>query len=96
MHNITQKDLKALSKLACIHLEEKDSQGFIKELPGILDWIDKLKAINTTGVSELEMKKDDYLRERNDEITSDVTMDDLLDNAPSKKQNMFSVPKVIE
>lgn len=89
-------DVAYVAKLARIALTDKDIKLLGKQLDDILDYIGKLKEVDTKTTeptSHVLPLKNVY---RNDEVKPSFPLDEVLKNAPSKEAGFFKVPKVIE
>jgi len=88
--------LYKLGKLSKIQIDESKLKSLSSDLGSIIEFIDRLKSIDTENVDPTSNSLDQSLVMRED-IASDVnTANEILENAPQKELNFFSVPKVIE
>ena len=88
--------LYKLGKLSKIQIDESKLKSLSSDLGSIIEFIDKLKSIDTENVDPTSNSLDQSLVMRED-IASDVnTANEILENAPQKELDFFSVPKVIE
>ena len=88
--------LYKLGKLSKIQIDESKLKSLSSDLGSIIEFIDRLKSIDTENVDPTSNSLDQSLVMRED-IASDVnTADEILENAPQKELDFFSVPKVIE
>ena len=88
--------LYKLGKLSKIQIDESKLKSLSSDLGSILEFIDRLKSIDTENVDPTSNSLDQSLVMRED-IASDVnTANEILENAPQKELDFFSVPKVIE
>jgi len=94
--SIDQETIKQVAHLARIELQPKELEKLSAELYAILGFIDKLSVLNVEQVKPAShiLPISNVLRE--DELQPSLTPDKALENAPSKKGNFFSVPKIIE
>ena len=94
---IFDKDsLYKLGKLSKIQIDESKLKSLSSDLGSIIEFIDRLKSIDTENVDPTSNSLDQSLVMRED-IASDVnTANEILENAPQKELDFFSVPKVIE
>lgn len=80
--------------LSRLYLEEKELKLYSTQIEHILNYIEKLKELNIEHVQPtfhaLELKN--YLR--TDEPKESLPVDKVLQNAPEKNGNFFTVPKV--
>ena len=88
--------LYKLGKLSKIQIDESKLKSLSSDLGSIIEFIDRLKSIDTENVDPTSNSLDQSLVMRED-IPSDVnTANEILENAPQKELDFFSVPKVIE
>ena len=88
--------LYKLGKLSKIQIDESKLKSLSSDLGSIIELIDRLKSIDTENVDPTSNSLDQSLVMR-DDIASDVnSANEILENAPQKELNFFSVPKVIE
>ena len=87
--------VKKIANLSKINLSDKELENLKHELNKILDWVDDLKKVDTTKVEPMLSVFNENMKMREDKVASTKT-DEILSNAPEKKENFFVVPKVIE
>ena len=88
--------LYKLGKLSKIQIDESKLKSLSSDLGSIIEFIDRLKSIDTENVDPTSNSLNQSLVMRED-IASDVnTANEILENAPQKELDFFSVPKVIE
>ena len=88
--------LYKLGKLSKIQIDESKLKSLSSDLGSIIEFIDRLKSIDTENVDPTSNSLDQSLVMRED-IALDVnTANEILENAPQKELDFFSVPKVIE
>ena len=88
--------LYKLGKLSKIQIDESKLKSLSSDLSSIIEFIDRLKSIDTENVDPTSNSLDQSLVMRED-IALDVnTANEILENAPQKELDFFSVPKVIE
>ena len=88
--------LYKLGMLSKIQIDESKLKSLSSDLGSIIEFIDRLKSIDTENVDPTSNSLDQSLVMRED-IASDVnTANEILENAPQKELDFFSVPKVIE
>ena len=94
--SIDKDKIKHTAKLARISLDEKQTVSLSKDLSNIFNFIEKLNKIDTENVKPLTSILDHTLRTREDNVTDGGIRDKILENSPSKNEEFFIVPKVIE
>ena len=85
-----------VANLARIHLTDKELDKFFVQLQNIIDFIDKLKKIDTKEIEPMTHAMPISNVFRQDIPQSSLSEDKVFLNAPLKKGNFFVVPKVIE
>lgn len=93
---ITEDTVRYVAHLARIDLEPKELEKLVQQLQDILEFIDKLKKIDTK-----EIKPTSHILPISNVLRQDITAKSLsseraLANAPVSEGSFFVVPKVIE
>jgi len=68
----------------------------MKDMTAIVDWVEKLKEVNTDGIEPLTTMSYEVNVLREDEVKEHLSHDRALTNAPKKDSDYFRVPKVLE
>lgn len=94
--SIDKGTVEHVAHLARIELQPNELEKLSGELHEILGFIDKLKYLNVEQVLPVShiLSITNVLRE--DQLHVSLAPEKALENAPSKKGNFFSVPKIIE
>ena len=82
--------------LARIKVPDGDLDKLAGELSNILGWIEQLGEVDTEGVEPMGSVMPMTLRRRDDVVTDGAIADDVLANAPERRDRFFAVPKVLE
>ena len=85
-----------IATLARIRLAEAKLEPLAGELSQILDWVEQLNEVDTTGVPPMASAAAARLPMREDEVSDGGRRDDILGNAPRAARGFFAVPKVVE
>jgi aspartyl-tRNA(Asn)/glutamyl-tRNA(Gln) amidotransferase subunit C len=85
-----------IARLARIRVAEEDLEPLATELSGIVDWVERLMAVDTDGVPPMTSVADMTLPMRDDAVTDGNRRDAVLGNAPRAARGFFAVPKVVE
>ena len=88
--------LYKLGKLSKIQIDESKLKSLSSDLGSIIEFIDRLKSIDTENVDPTSNSLDQSLVMREDSASDVNTANEILENAPQKELDFFSVPKVIE
>jgi aspartyl-tRNA(Asn)/glutamyl-tRNA(Gln) amidotransferase subunit C len=92
---ISEKDVKHIAKLARLGLTEKEIKKFQKELSPILNYFEKLKEVDVTGIKSTgySMKIENIMRKDEGSKFKDQSSK-LLELAPETKNDYFKVKPV--
>ena len=93
--SIDDSVVKKIANLSKISLTEEEQKLFKVELNNILEWVDELQKVNTDNVEPMLSVFNESMKLRQDK-SEQTNADDILINAPEKKEGFFIVPKVIE
>ena len=94
--SIDNQTVRKVSKLAKIKINEQEETKFIEELNNILGWVDELKKVDTDQIEPMLSVFNESMVMRKDEVSSDISEELVLKNAPESKSGFFVVPKVVE
>ena len=87
----TKQDLENIAKLAKLAIPEKDIPARLQEFADILKYIEVL---NQANIETTQANTQDHLSMYNDEVTTSLPIDEVLQNAVlSPKQNFESLEK---
>ncbi len=93
---LTREEVENVAKLARLKFSEEEIEKFRTDLNRILDYINKLNELDTENIEPtshvVEMKN--VFRE--DRVEESLPIEDILMNAPEKKDRFFVVPRVIQ
>jgi aspartyl-tRNA(Asn)/glutamyl-tRNA(Gln) amidotransferase subunit C len=97
MTNISTDDVKYVAALAKIAITDDDAKRFTKELSTILDYVQQLDAVDTTGLQPTYQVTGLANVTRKDVIVDyGTTQKDLLKNVPRTRPGGYiEVPKVL-
>ena len=82
--------------LAKLELSDEEKEQAKKDMASMLDYIDKLNELDTTGVEPMSHVFDVENVMREDVVTNGDGSEDTLANAPERKDTTFVVPKTVE
>lgn len=88
--------VEKLAELAKLEFIEQEKAELLNDLNRILEFMDKLNELDTTGVEPLVYMNDEVNVLRVDEVIQELTHEEALLNAPKKDSDYFRVPKVLE
>ena len=89
---ITDREVLYVAALAHLELTPAEVERFTSQLNGILEYMDQLNELDTSGVEPTShvLPLSNVLRE------DEAGRDEVLANAPQQDRDHFVVPKIIE
>ena len=93
---VAVEDVRKVAHLARLRFTPEEEARMVDELNRILDYMKNLNELDTEGVPPTSHVLPISNVFREDVVTPSLPRDQLLANAPSKRQGYFRVPKVIE
>ena len=91
---ITIKDVEHVAKLARLELTEEEKEEFTHQLGDVLAHVEKMNAVDTTGVEPMNHAIEFYNVMREDNKIYENTREELMANAPDVEGEFFKVPKI--
>ena len=91
-----QLDIKYVAHLARLQLTPDEETKLGAQLDGILGYIEKLKALDVTGVEPTAHATPLVNVSRLDEVRPSLSHAEALRNAPAQANGLFIVPKIVE
>ena len=85
-----------LANLARLQFDDTEKAGIKSDLQRMIQFIEKLNELDTTGVAPLLHMSDNINVLREDEVKGSIGSIDALKNAPVHDDQFFKVPKVIK
>ena len=93
---ITKDQVLYVADLARLDLDEASIDKFAGQIGTILDYVDKLKEVDTEGIRPTSHAISLTNAFREDEPNEHLERDQALANAPEIEDGSFIVPKIIE
>lgn len=93
---INRDTLHKIAHLARLQFTEEEAAHMMTDLTGIVNWVEKLKEVNTQGVEPLTSMSQEVNAFRDDRSQSTLTHEEALRNAPKQDGTFFRVPRVID
>ncbi len=84
-----------LAELSKLEFDETEMDAMTGDLQKMLNFCDRLREVKVEGVEPLIFMNDEVNRWREDEVTTDLSHEEALLNAPKKDSDYFKVPKVL-
>jgi aspartyl-tRNA(Asn)/glutamyl-tRNA(Gln) amidotransferase subunit C len=92
----TEFDVKYVAHLARLSLTPAEEQKLGAQLESILGYVEKLKAVEVSGVEPTAHAFPLTNVMRADEVRPSLPTEAALQNAPSSANGLFMVPKILE
>ena len=92
---IDDETIEYVGILAKLELSGEERERAKKDMGRMLDYIDKLRELDTEGVEPMTHVFPVQNVFREDIVTNSDTREQLLSNAPEQKDGMFVVPKTV-
>lgn len=92
---VTDQLLDHLASLSKLSFKEEEREGLRTDLQKMIDFVNKLSEVDTTGVAPLTHMCRPAAMLRDDVPGGMLSQEDALGNAPAVSGGFFVVPKVI-
>jgi aspartyl-tRNA(Asn)/glutamyl-tRNA(Gln) amidotransferase subunit C len=93
---INRELLDKIAHLSRLEFDEKDAEKMMNDMTAIVEWVEKLKEVNTDNVEPLTTMSHEINALREDDVKEHLDHESAMKNAPKKDQDYFRVPKVLE
>ena len=95
MKRISSDEVKKVARLARLELNESEIEQHAEQLEKILGYIKQLEKINTENIPCTTRAIEVANILRKDEKKEYVNVEEIIDLAPSRENQFFKVPKII-
>jgi len=96
MAGTSDLDVAYVARLARLTLTEDEAQIFQRQLDDVLQYVEKLRQVDVTGVDAAAHALPVFNVFREDSPRNWFTAKQALSNAPRQAKGLFVVPKVVE
>lgn len=93
--SVSREDVRHVAQLARLDFSEEEEERMADELSQILEYVDKLDELDTSGVPPMSHVLDITNVFRADEVKERIDRGQALELAPEADNEYFQVPKVI-
>ena len=94
--SVTRKEVEHIAELARLELNDSELEEYTVQLNQILEYVEKLNELNTENIQPLSHPVEAANVFRDDILKPSIDREEALKNAPSKNDEFFKVPKVID
>ena len=95
MSRITPEEVRELAVLARLALSEPEIARMTGDLDAILDYVDAMRELDTTGVEPMTHAVPFDCPLRSDKVAPSLPVDEALANAPRREGSFFQVPRIV-
>lgn len=96
MVKIDDRTIEYVEILAQLKLTDKEREKAREDMQKMLDYVEKLNELDTSGVEPMTHIFPVHNVFREDEVTNGDDHEAMLANAPRQKENQYLVPKTVE
>lgn len=89
-------DIDYVARLAHVELDESERAAFGRQLGDVLQYMEKLKALDVEGVEPTMHGHGRVNAFRDDVVAPSMERDSALANAPERAGDEFRLPKIVE
>jgi aspartyl-tRNA(Asn)/glutamyl-tRNA(Gln) amidotransferase subunit C len=93
---ITRDVIEYVAHLGRLELDPHEIEEYTAQLDSILEYMDKLNALDTTGVEPMSHAIPNVNVFREDRIVESFSVEESVGNAPERTGSFFKVPPIIE
>ena len=91
---ISTEEVKHVAKLARLELTEEEVNKYSQQLGSILEYVEQMNEIDTTGIEPMPHAIPVYNVMREDVVKYEQTKEEMMANAPFEEDGFFRVPKI--
>jgi aspartyl-tRNA(Asn)/glutamyl-tRNA(Gln) amidotransferase subunit C len=93
---VDQEALQKIAHLARLEVRPEEETELLNSLNGVLNWMEQLNEVDTTGVEPLTHISTETNVLREDVAGNHLAREQAFANAPQHDDQFFEVPKVLE
>ena len=93
---LSKEEVEHIAELARLELTEEEIERYRSQLSDILDYADRLQALDTSDIPPTASVLKSGSNLRKDQVRDCLLADELKMNAPEFEENQFRVPPVLE
>ncbi|GHE66629.1 Asp-tRNA(Asn)/Glu-tRNA(Gln) amidotransferase subunit GatC [Roseivirga thermotolerans] len=93
---VDKETLQKVAHLARLNIRPEEEDQLLKDMGEILNWVEKLREVNTKGVEPLTHMTGEVNVLRADKAEATIDRQQALKNAPQQDGKFFIVPQVMK
>ena len=94
--SISSEQVTHIARLARLKTDPEKSTFYATQLSNIMERVEQMNRIDTSGIEPMSHPQDAALRLRADDVTAENRREDYQAIAPAAENGLYMVPKVIE
>jgi len=94
--SLALEEVEHIAALARLRLTDAEKERYRQQLSAVLDYMAKLKQVDTAHIEPTATVLPLRTVLRPDEVTPSLTNEELLANAPATEAGLFRVPPVLD
>ncbi len=87
--------VEKIANLSRLEIEDDKKEYMVEQMNKIVDYMEQLQSVDTTGVEPMSFMAPDHGSLREDVTVDSLPSDVALSNGPSVTKGHFAIPKVI-
>ncbi len=95
MAKITLGEVEHVAHLARLNFNQEETEAFTRQLNDILEFVDKLDALDTSDIEPTTRAIELLNVFRDDEVRESLPVEEATGNAPVSEKGAFVVPRII-
>jgi len=93
---LSREEVRHVAQLARLDFSDEEEKRMAEEMSQILDYVEKLDELDTSGVPPMSHVLDVTNVFRADEVKARIDQEQALEPAPESDDGYFQVPQVID
>ncbi|MDZ7747755.1 MAG: Asp-tRNA(Asn)/Glu-tRNA(Gln) amidotransferase subunit GatC [Halofilum sp. (in: g-proteobacteria)] len=93
--SLSPDEVRKIARLARLAVTDEQLEAYAGELSSILDFVDRMEAVDTTGVVPMAHPQQATQRLRPDEVTESDRRERYQALAPAVERGLYLVPRVV-
>ncbi|HHV37963.1 MAG TPA: Asp-tRNA(Asn)/Glu-tRNA(Gln) amidotransferase subunit GatC [Tepidimicrobium sp.] len=93
---ITKDEIRNMAELCKLNISEEEIERFMEDFSRILQYVDRLKVMDTDGVKPTYHIMSGTQPLRDDVVKDSMSREDVIKNAPEEQYGYFKLLKVMD
>ena len=96
MVKLSEKEVEHIAKLSRLNLTSKEIEKFASQISSILEYVEQLGKVDTKNIQPIGNITGLFNVSREDEVGESYSQEEMLKNAPDKKDGYLKVKAILE